>query len=98
MAREKKNNRRSKGDGTVYQLKSGMWRAQATVGYKKNGNPKKVTRSAKTKSEALALLRQITIQYGSGQINVDGGITLKEYIPRYFETKNLFSISSIREQ
>jgi len=87
MAREKKNNRRSKGDGTVYQLKSGMWRAQATVGYKKNGNPKKVTRSAKTKSEALALLRQITIQYGSGQINVDGGITLKEYIPRYFETK-----------
>ena len=42
MAQKSKENRRAKGDGTVFQLKDGKWRAQITVGYKADGKPKKI--------------------------------------------------------
>jgi len=87
MAQKIKDNRRAKGDGTVFQLKDGKWRAQITVGYKADGKPKKITRTVTTKSEAQAMLRQMTIEHATGKLTVQGDIKVKEYAPRWLKGK-----------
>lgn len=87
MSQKIKESRRTKGDGTIFQTKNGKYKAQLTVGYKKDGSPRKVTRTARTKSEAYTVLQHLRIAYATGQLSVNGNITLQEFVPRWKHSK-----------
>lgn len=89
MAQKTKENRRAKGDGTVFQLKNGKWRAQVTIGFKPDGRPKKITRTARNKTEATAILKQLTIEHATGKLTIQGDITLKDFSARWLNGKKV---------
>ena len=57
--------RRPNGQGTVFRLKNGKWRAEVTTGRKPDGHPVKKSRTARTKTEAFRLLDELKAQYAT---------------------------------
>ena len=47
------------GDGSVFQLKSGKWSAQVTLGYRPNGRRIRRTKTCSTKAEAIKKLQRL---------------------------------------
>ena len=47
------------GDGSVFQLKSGKWSAQVTLGYRPNGRRIRRTKTCTTKAEAIKKLQRL---------------------------------------
>lgn len=86
---QKKESRRAKGDGTVFATKDGRYKAQLTVGYKKDGSPRKITRTVGTKSEAYAVLQQLRVEHSTGKLSAEGDITLQEFAPRWKQGKKV---------
>ncbi|MGA0962498.1 MAG: site-specific integrase, partial [Ilumatobacteraceae bacterium] len=57
--------RRPNGEGTVFRLKNGRWRAEITIGVKPDGRPIKKSRTGRTKTEAFRLLEELKAQYAT---------------------------------
>ena len=87
MPRKTASGRRTKGEGSVFRAKDGSYLAQIIVGYSDDGRPKRITRSAKTKTEALAKLQELQLQQKTGHLTMQSGITLKQYTVRWLEVK-----------
>ena len=66
--------RRPNGTGSVFRLATGRWAAEITAYPKADGTPVRRRRTARTKTEALALLKELNSQYWSadtGEFPVD---------------------------
>lgn len=87
MARKTGANSHAKGEGTVFQGKDGKWYAQITIGFKDDGNPKRKTRTARNKTEAIRLLSELKLQCQLGRITVKGDIMFRHYAERWFSFK-----------
>jgi len=61
--------RRPNGEGTVFRLKNGRWRAEITVAVTPDGRPVKKSRTGRTKTEAFRLLEELKAQYATGDAN-----------------------------
>ena len=72
-----KGERRTKGSGTVYQLPSGRWNAQGTVG----GNRR--SKVAETRREAEKILREMLSQADRGIFLRPERVTVAEWLERW---------------
>lgn len=76
---------RGQGEGSVFQLEDGRWRAQHDTGLKlRSGNRKYLTRTRKTKTEALKALRALQREADMG-IKHDGSWTFKKWLDYYID-------------
>lgn len=87
MARKKGNNAHAKGEGTTFQGKDGKWYAQITIGFRDDGSPKRKTRTARNKTEAIRLLGELKLKCQLGQYSVKGDILFSLYAERWFTFK-----------
>ena len=87
MARKKGNNSHAKGEGTTFQGKDGKWYAQITIGFRDDGSPKRKTKTARNRSEAMRLLGELKLKCQLGQYSVKGDILFSHYTERWFGFK-----------
>ena len=85
MAR-RRNTRRGKGEGSLFEQANGTWRGKATVGYTENGKQRFRWVSGKTQAEALAKLEEVKRQLATGTLS-DTKLTVKEYLERWLAEK-----------
>lgn len=76
------DNRRDKGDGGLYQLADGRWRAALTVGYA-GGKRQRRTWTRDTKAEAKKQLDRAKAQLAKGLPLADEKLTLAAYAARW---------------
>jgi len=74
---------RSRGEGNVHRLPSGTWRAQVMVGYQTDGKKQRISFSAPTKKEVLALIREYQAQVDAN-IHISRSITLLEWSDTWY--------------
>lgn len=79
MAQKTKENRRAKGDGTVFQTKDGKYMAQITIGFRADGRPRRITRTANNLTEANKIIQQLRLEKSTGQLTVDGNISMNDF-------------------
>ncbi len=78
MAKKQKN---PNGDGSLYQLKDGRWQAAIVVGHSVDtGRPIRRTATRRTRSDALAALRDLKDGHAEGQIPTSAKLTLAKYL------------------
>jgi len=85
MAR-KRNTRRGKGEGSVFEQANGTWRGKVTVGYTEDGKQRFRWVSGKTQAEALAKVAEIKQQLASGTFS-DTKLTLEQYLEQWLASK-----------
>ncbi len=76
-----KAGRRGNGEGTVYQLPDGRWRAQATI------NGRRVGVYSKTRKEAQTKLRQMLGDADKGLLPPAEKVTVVQHIERWLESE-----------
>lgn len=64
---KKRSKKRGNGEGSVFPLKNGKWRATLTVGWTDLGKPIRISRTAKSHADGLALLREMQAEAGKVQ-------------------------------
>jgi integrase len=73
----KKNKRRANGEGSIYYNKArDIYIAQVPVGYDENGKQKRISKSAKNKTEAMQKLKQLQLQIFNGEFIDESSITI----------------------
>ena len=78
--------RRGNGEGAVYQRASdGRWLGAVVVGYDPEGRPRRTTVSARTRSEAVAKLKQLQRQIDDGLPAPDPALTVAKLLARWHE-------------
>lgn len=77
--------RRSRGDGSVYQRKDGLWVAKYEA-VMPSGEPKTKYLYAKTRKAAAARLREALAARENGTAADDGGLTVGKYLTRWLES------------
>jgi len=85
MAR-RRNTRRGRGEGTVFERANGTWAGEVTVGYDENGKQKRKTVYGKTQAEVLAKVAEIKQQLATGTFS-DTKLTVKEYLETWLKEK-----------
>jgi len=79
--------KRSHNEGSVYQDKStGRWIAQVSAGYDDRGKRKRIKRKTRTKTEAIAKLRELQRQLEDGVPNGKANMTVSDLLDFYLET------------
>ena len=77
---------RSDGDGSVYQRNDGKWVASISLGKDHTGKRMRRTRTAETKKQAAAKLRELQNQKYDNSVTIDEKITLAEFCHLWVET------------
>ena len=77
---------RSDGDGSVYQRNDGKWVASISLGKDHTGKRMRRTRTAETKKQAAAKLRELQNQKYDNSVTIDEKITLAEFCYLWVET------------
>lgn len=85
MAR-RKNTRRGKGEGSVFERPDGTWRGKVTTGYNDEGKQKFRWVSGKTQGEALAKVAEIKQRLVNGTYT-DTKLTVEEYLETWLKEK-----------
>ena len=67
------------GDGSVFQLKSGKWSAQVTLGYRPNGRRIRRTKTCTTKAEAIKKLQRLREDAKTKTSNKSDAITFGDF-------------------
>jgi integrase len=86
VPKRKRNTKRGKGEGSVFELPNGTWRGKVTVGYAEDGKQRFRWVSGKTQAEALAKVAEIKQQLASGTF-ADTKLTLKNYLEQWLAHK-----------
>jgi hypothetical protein len=68
VPRRKRNTKRGKGEGSVFELQNGTWRGKVTVGYTEDGKQRFRWVSGTTQAEALAKVAEIKQQLLTGTL------------------------------
>ena len=82
----RKNTRRGRGEGSVFEQPNGSWRGKVTVGYDDEGKQKFRWVSGKTQGEALAKVAAIKQRLSSGTYT-DTKLMVGDYLERWLEHK-----------
>lgn len=85
MAR-RKNTRRGKGEGSVFEQSNGTWRGKVTTGYDEAGKQRFKWVSGKTQGEALAKVAEIKQQLALGTFS-DTKLIVKDYLEQWLTEK-----------
>ena len=86
MARRKKNTRRGRGEGSVFEQENGTWRGKVTVSYTEEGKQRCKWVSGKTQAEVLAKVAEIKQQLTTGTFS-DTKLTVKSYLEQWLTHK-----------
>lgn len=79
--------KRGNGEGSIYQLKNGLWRADLTLGFDPDtGRQRRKTRTAKTRKDAARILDEMKVMY-TGLTPDSGSETLTDYLEAWLRTK-----------
>lgn len=82
-----KSCRRGKGEGSIRKRKDGRWEGSITVGITKRGNPKRLSRYGKTRSEVAEQLNLLLVQKGQGTLPAPNKLTLGEWVTQWVSSK-----------
>lgn len=88
MPRKKRNTKRGKGEGSVFELPNGTRRGKVTVGYAEDGTQRFRWVSGKSQAEALAKVAEVKQQLVSGTPS-DTKLTVGKYLEHWLEHKKL---------
>jgi integrase len=75
--------RRGKGEGSIYKLADGRWRASVDMGWH-NGTRRRKQITRKTRAEATRELRRVMTEIEAGQISYERAPTLEAWMATYF--------------
>ena len=78
--------RRKHGDGSVRLRKDGRWEGRAVTGYDDKGLPKTKNVLAKTKSECVQKLKDLTASIGKPEPAAKPGMTLGQWLDHWYQT------------
>ena len=79
--------KRKSGEGTVRLRKDGRWEGRVVIGYDDKGLPKTKNVLAKTKSECVQKLKNLTSSIGKSESAVTKpGITLGQWLDSWYQT------------
>ena len=84
----KRNSRRGKGEGSIFQRKDGTWEGYLTIGYDENGKQKRRYASGKTRAEVRDKLDEIKRQLFAGTFS-DTQLTVKQYLQQWLDIKKI---------
>ena len=76
-------NRRSPGEGTVYQRADGKWVAEVPLPKDHLGRRRRRKRTADTKREAERICRSLLADLEAGRVEVDSSITISQWCQRW---------------
>ncbi len=76
--------RRANGDGCLRKHKNGRWEGRIIIGHKENGTPIFKYVSAKTQSEVLQKMRELTVEYSRVQITNESFMKTSDWIDKWF--------------
>lgn len=80
--------KRANGEGSIFKLKNGRWRAELTLGFDpQTGKQLRRTKTAKTRGEAKSLLKQLQDYYGALPAGT-GPQTLEAFTTDWLTTKS----------
>lgn len=78
--------KRGHGEGTIFQKPNGRWVAQVSAGFSPNGKRKRLKRTARTKTEAKALLRAMQREIEDGLPSARADMTVNELLDHFENT------------
>lgn len=79
-----KKKSRANGEGSIYQLGDGRWRAVITTGWTLDGKRRRRTRTAKLRSDAAAFLREMQNEADSGIVE-PSTVTVGKFLERWLQ-------------
>lgn len=87
--------RRGNNEGSIYQIKNGRWVAAITIGYNKNGNPKRKVYYGRTRKEAQEKLVKAQHLFNTGKLTQKSlkNITLAEWLDTWL---NVFKKNAVK--
>ena len=78
--------RRKRGSGSVHLRKDGRWEGRAVIGYDDKGLPKTKNVLAKTKSECVQKLKDLTASIGKPEPAAKPGMTLGQWLDHWYQS------------
>ena len=78
--------RRKRGSGSVHLRKDGRWEGRAVIGYDDKGLPKTKNVLARTKSECVQKLRELTASIGKPEPVAKPGMTLGQWLDHWYQS------------
>jgi integrase len=93
--RPKPKDRRGNGRGTVWQLASGRWRWQVTLGFTLEGKRQALSGTAENRSLAETELSKAVADYSRGLLGASEDIALKEYADKWLSRQKGLAANSI---
>lgn len=78
--------RRAHGEGSIFQMANGKWRADVSLGYDANGKRKRKPVYGRTQKEVRQKLDDLKQQLAQGMLS-DKKLTVKEYLERWLTEK-----------
>lgn len=78
--------RRKRGSGSVRLRKDGRWEGRAVTGYDDKGLPKTKNVLAKTKSECVQKLKELTASIGKPEPAAKPGLTLSQWLDYWYQS------------
>lgn len=78
--------RRKRGSGSVHLRKDGRWEGRAVIGYDDKGLPKTKNGLARTKSECVQKLKELTASIGKPEPVAKPGMTLGQWLGHWYQS------------
>ena len=78
--------RRKRGSGSVRLRKDGRWEGRAVTGYDDKGLPKTKNVLAKTKSECVQKLKELSASIGKPEPAAKPGMTLGQWLDHWYQS------------
>ena len=78
--------RRKRGSGSVHLRKDGRWEGRAVIGYDDKGLPKTKNVLAKTKSECVQKLKELSASIGKPEPAAKPGMTLGQWLDHWYQS------------
>ena len=75
--------RRGKGEGSIYRRSDGRWEGAVTVGITAAGNPKRVRRYGRTRTEVAKKLTDLLAAHGQGLLAEPNQLTVEEWLRQW---------------
>lgn len=75
--------RRGKGEGSIYRRSDGRWEGAVTVGSTASGNPKRVRRYGRTRTEVAKKLTDLLAAHGQGLLGEPNQLTVEEWLRQW---------------
>lgn len=80
--------RRTNGEGSIYQLKDGRWKAVITVGLRPDGRPIRKSRTCRKKADASAALQELRNLKANGVLDAQPeNLSVRDFLTRWLDNR-----------